>query len=120
NRVVLEGPPVKLTSREALSLTMALSELGTNAIKYGALSSETGSLSVAWRLKDVSAAQPVLVLEWQERGGPAVQPPTRRGFGTRLMEGCIERDLNGELDLAFHPDGVVCEISVPVEERRYD
>jgi PAS domain S-box-containing protein len=108
--VEIGGPVVDLDSRAALSLTMVLNELATNAIKYGALSSEGGMLSVAWRLEG-SRLQPRLILEWRERGGPPVAPPTRRGIGTRLMERCIERDLGGQLDLAFEPSGVVCRIS---------
>ena len=111
-RVRIDGPPVGLDPRTALSLTMALNELATNAIKYGALSSETGLLSVAWHLKEESGFPPRLILEWRESGGPIVKPPTRRGFGTRLMERCIERDLEGEVDLAFHPHGVSCLITI--------
>ncbi|MBW9055630.1 PAS domain-containing sensor histidine kinase [Rhizobium mesosinicum] len=114
-RIKIDGPPAALNSRTALSLTMALNELATNAIKYGALSLEAGSLSLAWRLPDEAGAQPRLILEWHEHGGPPVTPPTRRGFGTRLMERCIERDLGGEFDLAFEPAGLSCRISIPVE-----
>ena len=113
-RISIDGPLVGLNPRAALSLTMALSELATNAVKYGALSSEAGSLSVAWRLLDETEAKPRLIFEWRERGGPPVRPPNRRGFGTRLMERCIERDVGGELDLAFEPAGVSCRISIPV------
>jgi PAS domain S-box-containing protein len=113
-RIKIDGPPIGLDSRTALSLTMALNELATNAIKYGALSSETGSLSVVWHLKGESGFPPRLILDWREIGGPIVKPPTRRGFGTRLMERCIERDLDGEVDLAFHPEGVCCRIAIAV------
>jgi two-component sensor histidine kinase len=92
---------------------MALNELATNAIKYGALSSETGRLSVMWRVEEERGLQPTVVLEWREDGGPQVTPPTRRGIGSRLMERCIERDLGGEFDLAFEPSGVVCRMSIP-------
>jgi PAS domain S-box-containing protein len=113
-RIVIQGPPVDLHPRAALSLTMALNELGTNAAKYGALSSESGTVSVLWRL-DEQPGGTRLKLEWREQAGPPVNPPTRRGVGTRLMEFCIERDLGGELDLAFQPDGVCCRIAIPVE-----
>lgn len=110
-QIMIDGPSVGLDSRTALNLTMALNELATNAIKYGALSSEMGSLAVTWRLQEGGAAQPKLVLEWHERDGPRVTPPARRGFGTLLMERCIERDLGGEFVLAFRPEGVSCRIS---------
>ncbi|RCS25335.1 PAS domain S-box protein [Phyllobacterium salinisoli] len=113
-RIMIDGPSVGLNPRAALSLTMALNELATNAIKYGSLSSEKGSLGVAWHLQEEGNDQAMLILEWHERGGPLVRPPTRRGVGTRLMERCIERDLGGEFDLAFEPEGVSCRISIPV------
>ncbi|NEJ73413.1 PAS domain S-box protein [Rhizobium phaseoli] len=113
HRVQFDGTSVNLDSRTALSLTMALNELATNAIKYGALSSQTGRLSVMWRVEEERGLQPTVVLEWREYGGPQVTPPTRRGIGSRLMERCIERDLGGEFDLAFEPSGVVCRMSIP-------
>ncbi|EJC83237.1 PAS domain S-box [Rhizobium leguminosarum bv. trifolii WSM2297] len=113
-RIKFDGPPAALDPRAALSLTMTLNELATNAIKYGALSSEAGALSLSWRLQDEAGAQSTLVLEWHEQDGPPVRPPTRRGFGTRLMERSIERDLGGEFDLSFEPTGVSCLISIPV------
>jgi PAS domain S-box-containing protein len=113
-RIMIDGPSVGMNARTALSLTMALNELATNAIKYGALSSETGTVSLAWSLQGEAAAQPKLVLEWNESGGPPVRRPTRQGFGTRLMERCIKRDLDGEFDLAFAPAGVTCRISIAI------
>jgi PAS domain S-box-containing protein len=111
-QVGFEGPEVDLDARTALNVTMVLNELATNAMKYGALSSEAGMLSLTWRLEEGGDLQPKLILEWHERGGPPVVPPTRRGTGSRLMERCIERDLGGELELAFEPSGVVCHISI--------
>ena len=111
-RISIDGPPIKLNPRTALNLTMVLNELVTNAVKYGALSSEAGTLSVVWRLQgDAHVAE--IKLDWQEQGGPIVTPPTRRGLGTRLMERCIERDLGGDFDLEFDPPGVSCHISIP-------
>ncbi len=113
-RVRIDGPSVPLNPRAALSLTMALTELATNATKYGALSSEQGMLALTWQLRE-AATQTTLDLLWQESGGPPVQAPTRRGFGTRLMERCIERDLSGELDLVFDLQGLRCRIAIPLE-----
>ena len=114
DRMKVCGDPVELDARSALSMTMTLNELATNAMKYGALSSQTGGLSVMWRLEDDINRQSILVLEWREFGGPPVKPPARRGVGSRLMERCIERDLAGEFDLAFEPQGVFCRMSIPV------
>ena len=111
-RLKIEGPSVAVDSRSALSFIMALSELATNAVKYGALSTEKGALSVVWRLDEGPHKR--ISLEWRESGGPQVTPPTRRGFGIRLIERCVEGDLGGELDLAFNPDGVCCRMSFPV------
>lgn len=108
-RVRIHGPPVQLRPREALNLTMALNELVTNALKYGSLSSNAGKLGVTWKLTETSESR-LLHLRWKETGGPPVKPPARRGFGTRLVERCIERDLQGQCDLAFQPDGVRCRI----------
>jgi PAS domain S-box-containing protein len=112
-RVTIGGPSFDLSPRAALSLTMALSELATNAVKYGALSSENGALSLRWNLLQEPDGA-VLSVEWQERGGPPVTPPARRGFGMRLMERCIEADLRGALDLVFEPNGVCCRMTFPV------
>jgi PAS domain S-box-containing protein len=114
-RVSIQGPSMDLTPRAALSLTMALSELATNAAKYGALSSAQGTLSVKWDIRRDTGKPAMLQIDWQEQGGPRVSPPTRRGFGARLVERCIETDLRGELDLAFEPEGVQCRITVPLQ-----
>jgi two-component sensor histidine kinase len=112
-RVVVDGPSIDLSPRAALSLTMALGELATNAVKYGALSSDHGTLSLVWDLQQRPEGS-TLGFQWQERGGPPVKPPTRRGFGVRLMERCIETDLRGMFDLAFEADGVCCRMTVPL------
>jgi PAS domain S-box-containing protein len=111
DRLRLVGPHVDLDPRMALSMTMVLSELATNAAKYGALSRPSGMLSVAWRLSDSGG---VLQLDWLERGGPEVAAPKRRGFGTRLIERCVARDLEGQLELNFATAGVECRIEVPL------
>lgn len=111
-RIRIEGPPTYVTTREALNLTMVLNELATNAVKYGALSVEGGRVVIDWAVEPQGDTKQLL-LTWREAGGPAVTPPTRRGLGSRLMERCIERDLGGELDPAYFPEGLVCRISIP-------
>ena len=113
-RVSIDGPYIDLSPRAALSLTMAFSELATNAVKYGALSSDTGRLSVIWSLRHSTNDTASIEFEWREQGGPPVKAPTRRGFGARLMERCIEGDLRGVFDLAFEPTGVYCRMTIPV------
>lgn len=112
-RIQSGGEALDLTPRAALALTMVFSELATNAAKYGSLSRSSGTLSVHWRLS--TGPQPMLHLSWVERGGPEVQAPTRRGFGTRLIQRCIERDLDGEIDIRFEPAGLQSEIRLPLD-----
>ena len=93
---------------------MALNELATNAAKYGALSGAGGELSLVWQVLEGSD-RTLLELVWQERGGPPVEAPARRGFGTRFIERCIERDLGGEVDLLFERSGLSCRLSIPLK-----
>ena len=111
NHYELSGPAVDLTPPEALALGLVLHELATNAAKYGALSAD-GCVSVTWQ-----AADGRLSLTWRERGGPAVSPPTHRGFGSRLIERSLQGQLAGEAELDFAPDGLVCRIALPLGER---
>lgn len=111
-RIQINGPPFELDARTALSLTMVFSELATNALKYGSLSSEAGSLALSWQVHQDSDTRSRLLVEWREQHGPAVTPPVRRGVGIRLMEQSIERDLGGEFDLNFEPSGVICRMSL--------
>lgn len=118
-RMQIEGPTtVSLNPRAALSVTMALNELMTNAAKYGALSTETGAVALRWQVGEKAGRPTLLELTWKERGGPPVEAPIRRGFGTRLIERCIERDLSGEFDLAFEPDGLLCRMTFRCGELR--
>ncbi|MBO1540129.1 PAS domain S-box protein [Pseudomonas sp. OA65] len=109
-RVMIEGAAVDVGTRVALNLTMTLNELAINALKYGAMSVETGTLAVTWHLQ-AQADGTLLTLDWQERGGPPVAPPEREGLGSRLMKRCIERDLGGTFDLTYAPLGIGCRFS---------
>ncbi|MFC4726918.1 PAS domain-containing sensor histidine kinase [Coralloluteibacterium thermophilus] len=111
DRVRIAGATLDLDARSALSLTMVLNELVTNAAKYGSLSVAAGTLSVRWEV----GSDDMLAVEWLEQGGPAVSAPTHRGFGTRLIQRCVERDLGGSLDLRFEATGVRCRMAMPVE-----
>jgi PAS domain S-box-containing protein len=102
----VDGPEVRLPPRQAVSLTLALHELATNAQKYGALRGETGSVTVRWRVIDDR-----LQLVWTEQGGPEVVSPTRTGFGTRLLKRALAADLGGDVEIDFRPEGLVCNIS---------
>ncbi len=102
-RIHASGPDFRLQPHEALALCMCLHELATNSMKYGALSALAGQVSLTWeRLDDAG-----LGLEWRETGGPPVSPPTREGFGTRLMQRLARTELGGELDRDYAPTGLV-------------
>lgn len=112
-RLSIEGPDVRLQPRTAVSVAMAIHELCTNAVKYGALSREGGTVSIRWE----AAAEPGgerLRLVWRESGGPPVAPPDRRGFGTRMIERGLAADLGGTARIDFAPEGVTCTIDAPL------
>jgi PAS domain S-box-containing protein len=113
DRLHLTGPDVRLPPRMALALAMALQELATNAVKYGALSNEAGKIAIEWRL-DGTTAPPCLHLRWEESGGPAVRVPKRRGFGTRLIERSLALDLEGDVRIEFATGGVTCTVDAPL------
>jgi two-component sensor histidine kinase len=110
SRISRTGPAVWLTAQRALALSLALHELATNAAKYGALSTPGGHVAMRWRL-----AGKALTLTWTEEGGPPVAPPTRAGFGTRLLHRGLAHELHGEVVVTFDPEGVRCEIRCEVE-----
>lgn len=110
DRVKLDGPAVKLSPRTALSLSMAFHELGTNALKYGALSRPGGEVRLTWR----SAAER-LEVDWEECGGPPVTAPATRGFGSRLLERGLAAELCGKVEMFFDPEGVRCTIRAPLD-----
>lgn len=115
-RITGDGPPVRLGASPALAL--ALHELATNAAKYGALSTPGGRVAVSWRLDEPSGGKAgpdrLLRLRWEESGGPAVARPTRRGFGSRLIEENLRRAWHGTATLRFPPTGVVLEAAAPL------
>lgn len=112
-RFRLSGPAVRLPPKMAISLGVALSELATNAVKYGALSVDAGAVSVTWML-DRGPRGPCLKIVWREHNGPEVGSPTQRGLGTRLIERVLPYELGGSARMAFNPDGLTCEIELPL------
>jgi two-component sensor histidine kinase len=114
DRIVLDGPPTWLKPNQALALSMAVHELGTNALKYGALSTAAGRVNIAWRVTPEQEGHR-LRLRWREEGGPEVSAPSKKGFGTRLVERGLAGDLAGEVALTFEREGLVCTIDAPVE-----
>ncbi|MFN3423979.1 MAG: CHASE domain-containing protein [Novosphingobium meiothermophilum] len=109
------GPDVELAPNDALSLGLAMHELATNAAKYGALSVESGRVSIRWEMVDDRLVR----IEWTEQGGPVVDDDVRRkrGFGTELIEKIVAHELRSPVDLRFEPAGVRCTLLVPVRRR---
>jgi len=108
-RCAIVGPKVKLLPTQVIALGVVLHELGTNAAKYGALSNSRGKVALNWTFEDGR-----ILLTWTERDGPPVTPPSRKGLGSKL----IERGLpTATIDWCFEPDGVVCIIDLPLDDR---
>ena len=105
-RCKVQGPEIRLTPKRALALGMGFHELATNAAKHGALSSESGEVSVSWAVEPETSR---LRLRWEESGGPQVSVPKRKGFGTKLIERGLSHELSAEVHLHFPPEGVICE-----------
>jgi len=112
-RISLNGPPVALEPAVVLSLGMIFHELATNAAKYGALHTPDGRILIDWGLADQRDRK--LKLSWREIGGPTVTAPERRGFGSRLIERNIRHDLAGEIELVYAADGLIAELTVPLD-----
>ena len=115
SRLNADGAEVRLSPRMALAISMALQELATNAVKHGALANASGRVDITWSL-DVSVDPARLHLRWEEKGGAPVQPPQRRGFGTRLIERSLAYDLQGNVRIDFASSGVICTIDAPMDE----
>jgi two-component sensor histidine kinase len=113
SRIHVEGPPVQIPPRMALALAMALQELATNAVKYGALSNSAGQIAIRWTLNGENGSGR-LHLMWEETQGPPVRKPARRGFGTRLIERSLAEDLDGDVRIEFAPTGVMCSVDAPL------
>jgi len=112
-RIRIDGSDLRVTLPMALSLSMALHELCTNAVKYGVLGSPEGQVHVAWSTLRAPAG-PRLVMRWEEHGGPPVLAPSRKGFGSRLIQEGLARELGGDVRLIYEPEGVVCTPVVPL------
>jgi PAS domain S-box-containing protein len=111
-RIVITGDNVRLPPKAALALGIALHELATNAVKYGAFSNDGGSILIEWMTKPTTEGNR-LILRWQEKGGPPVTPPTHRGFGSRVIERGLPHELEGTVNLEYRVDGVNCTIDIP-------
>ena len=112
--IQVEGPLIRLSPKQGLALGLALHELAANAAKYGALSTGAGRIRITWDVVS-RGAQRNLRLKWEERGGPKVLPPTKRGFGTELIRRTFEYELGGSTELLFAATGLCCQATFPLE-----
>jgi two-component sensor histidine kinase len=109
--VRLEGPEIFLGARQALALALAINELATNALKYGAL--QGGRVDVIW-----SKGDKIVDWMWQESGGPKVAPPNHIGFGSRVIKKLLADELNGIAEIIYAPTGLICRLQAPFEACR--
>jgi two-component sensor histidine kinase len=111
-RFVVTGRNIRIPPNATLALGIAFHELATNAVKYGAFSNEFGSILIAWTI-ELAPEGNRLILRWQEKNGPPVKPPSRKGFGSRVIERGLAHELNGKVHLDYQVGGVVCTIDFP-------
>jgi two-component system, chemotaxis family, CheB/CheR fusion protein len=113
--VDVSGPEIKLRAKAAETLSLAIHELATNAVKYGALSARSGHITVSWQIEHASDAR--LVFEWVETGVPVIdQEPSRSGFGRELIERGLPYELKATTALEFRRGGIRCVIELPLDD----
>ncbi len=112
-RLRLSGPPVEIGPRAVLTIGMVAHELATNAAKYGSLSRPEGRLELGWEITH-KGGEPWIVIDWCEHGGPPVAAPTKKGFGSRLIERSVEGNLAGKIELDYAGTGFRCRLSFPL------
>lgn len=115
DRFEIQGPILRLGPMAAVALSMAVHELCTNAIKYGALTADSGRVEIAWTVD-----QGQLRWVWRELGGPAVAIPERTGFGSRMIERSLAAQLSANVKIAYEPSGLICTIDAPLNAIRQD
>ena len=109
-RVLIEGPAINLSPSAAQGIGMALHELATNAVKYGALSNAIGQVRITWNL---ATAEPGFTLQWLEEGGPEVGPPTRKGYGNTVIGRMVEASVGGSVEIAYRKTGLFWKLTAP-------
>jgi two-component sensor histidine kinase len=116
-RFMLIGPPVELSADLAVPVGMALHELTTNAVRYGALSVPAGYVRVQWSVTETEGVRK-LHLEWSEFGGPTVEEPKHRGFGSTLLQRVLPMQCKAEVEVQYSPEGLRFQMDAPLVEQR--
>ena len=111
-RFKIDGADILLRPKATLALGMVFHELATNAVKYGALSNDVGTIEISWHT-ELQPSGKRLILTWEERDGPLVEPPTYTGFGSQFIERGLAHELDGDVRLAYLPEGVACTTNIP-------
>jgi PAS domain S-box-containing protein len=112
-RIVIQGENIRFSPKSALVLSIVFNELATNAVKFGALSNEAGSILIGWT-KELTPAGDRVLLHWQEKNGPPVMTPSRIGFGSRVIEHSLAQELKGTVHFDYRPDGLACTMTIPI------
>jgi two-component sensor histidine kinase len=118
-RFKVTGQNIRFPPKAALALGIAFHELATNAVKYGAFSGENGCVRIGWTIEPSPQGARV-ILCWREENGPPVTPPSKKGFGSRVIERGLALELGGTTLLDYRPDGVVCTIDIPAPQAARD
>ena len=112
----MSGADIIVGAKQSLSLALAIHELATNAIKYGALTSDHGRVEISWQESEEQAT-PTFQFVWKEIGGPPVEVPSRRGFGSQLIERVLTADF-GKVEVLYEPTGLICRLTALMEHVR--
>ncbi|HVR90802.1 MAG TPA: HWE histidine kinase domain-containing protein [Novosphingobium sp.] len=118
-RFRIEGIDIHLLPKATLALGIAFYELATNAMKYGAFANDAGTITISWAIQAGSAGER-LILTWREQDGPVVAAPTHKGFGSQVIERGLAHELQGNVQLEYLPEGILCTIDVPVPGKAGD
>ena len=113
-RFTVRGPALVVKSRQAVALSLAVHELATNALKYGALTVASGHVSITWTSED-QEEEPKFAFVWQEMGGPPASEPAAVGFGSRLISRVLQDDFGGFVEVSYRSTGLICRLTGPLE-----
>jgi PAS domain S-box-containing protein len=117
SNTIIDGPDITLSASATQAVAMVLQELVTNAVKYGSLSTPQGKVSVNWDRRQGADGAAMLAIAWREIGGPPISAPKQFSYGTNLIRNLIPHELGGKVDLTFAPEGLRCDIEIPLDAR---